>query len=73
MRTIRMLIALPIALAALALQVFLMPAIVLLIVWAIWGTHSTIFDWTLLACLGWVYLEWRSLQRAGSGGRRTLR
>jgi hypothetical protein len=73
MRTLAALIALPFALLGLAIHLLLLPALVLGVVWLIFGTSSAVFTWTLLFCLLWVYIEYYQLQKSGSGGRRTRR
>jgi hypothetical protein len=73
MKTLAALIALPFALLGLAIHLLLLPALVLGTVWLIFGTDSSVFTWTLLFCLLWVYVEYRQLKKIGSGGRRTRR
>jgi hypothetical protein len=73
MRTLAALIALPFALLGLAIHLLLLPALVLGVVWLIFGTDSSVFTWTLLFCLLWVYIEYYQLKKAGSGVRRTRR
>lgn len=73
MRTLAALIALPFALLGLAIHLLLLPAIVLGVVWLIFGTDSSVFTWTLLFCLLWVCVEYRQLKKVGSGGRRRRR
>lgn len=76
MRTLRALIALPFVLLGIAVQVLLLPALLLVIVWFIFGTGSTVFGLTVLVCCAWAYLEWHHLRGAPShrgGGRRLSR
>lgn len=73
MKTLAALIALPFALLGMAIHLLLLPALVLGAVYLIFGTGSAVFTWTFLFCLLWVYLEWRQLKKAGSGGRRSRR
>lgn len=63
MRTLKGLIALPFLLAGMVVSIFAAPAIVTAIVYFIVGDQSPIFTWTLLFCLLWAYLEWRTLKR----------
>lgn len=69
MRTLQALIALPFALLGLAFHLLLAPGVVLGVVYLIFGSDSSVFTWTLLFCLLWVYIEWRHLKKIGSGGR----
>jgi hypothetical protein len=71
MNTIRALITLPFALLGLALRILFLPGLALFIVWFIFGSHSPVTGWATLICLGWAYLEWRSVRAIGhAGGRR---
>lgn len=73
MNTLKALIGLPFALLGLAVHLLLLPAIVVGVVYLIFGTDSSVFDWTVLFCLLWVYLEYRGLKKLGSGGLRSRR